>query len=223
MGYSESPSAATSKAEFVYRTLREKILNGTYPPGTALYIRELSTQLDVSRTPVKEAISRLAFENYVELLPNRCAIVARLSTTEILELLEVREALERSAAFYAAQRRTDADLAELQRISEYHQSIPPDNIVELSRWDKEFHMAIARATYNHQMYMSLDRVFAKLTRISLPISRDRAKDSIRQHAMILSAIRSGNAEEAQRMMSDHDRDVLASIKAFQYQNIHLFK
>ena len=142
---------------------------------------------------------------------------------EVLELLEVREALERSAAFYAAQRRTDTDIAELQRISEYHRNIPVDEIAEVALWDKKFHLAIARATYNQQMFGILEKVFEKLTRITLPITRDRIADSVRQHEAILDAIRVHNADEARRLMSDHDRDVLASVKAYQYQNIHLFK
>ena len=203
--------------------LLEKIVNGDYPPGYALSIREVSLQLQVSRTPVKEAFSRLVYDGYVELLPNRCFIVARISTTEVLELLEIREALERSSAFYAAQRRTEADIAEMQQIMEHHRNIPPDQVEETCLWDKKFHLAIAKATYNQQMYGVLERVFEKLTRISLPITRDRAADSVRQHEAIYSAIRMGNADLAQRMMSDHDRDVLASVKAYQYQNIHLFK
>ena len=223
MGTLEVLTETQSKAETVYQMLLEKIVNGDYPPGYALSIREVSLQLQVSRTPVKEAFSRLVYDGYVELLPNRCFIVARISTTEVLELLEIREALERSSAFYAAQRRTEADIAEMQQIMEHHRNIPPDQVEETCLWDKKFHLAIAKATYNQQMYGVLERVFEKLTRISLPITRDRAADSVRQHEAIYSAIRMGNADLAQRMMSDHDRDVLASVKAYQYQNIHLFK
>ena len=64
MDHLENPSTAKNKAEFVYQTLRTQILNGVYAPGTALYIRELSIQLNVSRTPVKEAISRLSYEEW---------------------------------------------------------------------------------------------------------------------------------------------------------------
>ena len=107
-----------SKSEYVYQTLQEQILSGAFPPGMPLFIREISAQLDVSRTPVKEAIGRLTYDGYVELLPNRCAIVARISASEIMDLLEVREALEGSAAFYAAQRRTEEDIEEFIGISE---------------------------------------------------------------------------------------------------------
>lgn len=212
-----------SKSEYVYQTLQEQILSGAFPPGMPLFIREISVQLDVSRTPVKEAIGRLTYDGYVELLPNRCAIVARISASEIMELLEVREALEGSAAFYAAQRRTEEDIEEMRRISNYHRNIPYENKEEMVLWDRKLHMAIAKATNNQQMINMLDKVFEKLVRIALPISPDRLVDSVRQHEAILDAIRQRNAEEARRMMMDHDRDVIASVKSYQYQNIHLFK
>lgn len=216
-------SEAISKSEYVYQTLQEQILTGACAPGTPLFIREISAQLNVSRTPVKEAISRLAYDGYIEMLPNRCAIVARISSSEILELLEIREALEGSAAFYAAQRRTEADIEEMRQICNYHRNIPYENVNEMVLWDRKLHMAIAKATNNQQMINMLDKVFEKLTRISLPISPERQVDSVRQHEAILDAIRQRNAEEARRMMMDHDRDVLASVKSFQYRNIHLFK
>jgi len=214
---------AISKSEYVYQILQEQILSGACPPGMPLFIREISTQLNVSRTPVKEAISRLAYDGYVELLPNRCAIVARISSSEILELLEVREALEGNAAFYAAQRRTEADMEEMRQICNYHRNIPYENVEEMVLWDKKLHMVIARATNNQHMISMLEKVFEKLTRISLPISPDRLADSARQHEAILDAIHQRNAEEARRLMIEHDRDILASVKSFQYRNLHLFK
>ena len=215
--------ASQSKAEYVYQTLREKIENGSYPPGTPLSIREISLLLDVSRTPAKEAISRLAYEGYADLLPNRSAVVARISTTEVLELLELREALERSTAYYAAQRRTDNDLGEMDRIRGIHCRVSSENAQELAHWDKLFHLAIAKATYNNQLYETVARTFEKLTRISLPISSDRAAASFQQHDGIFDAIRKSDSDEAERLMKEHNRDILASIKAYQYQNIHLFK
>ena len=212
-----------SKSEYVYQTLQEQILSGAFPPGMPLFIREISVQLDVSRTPVKEAIGRLTYDGYVELLPNRCAIVARISASEIMELLEVREALEGRAAFYAAQRRAEEDIEVMRRISNYHRNIPYENKEEMVLWDRKLHMAIAKATNNQQMINMLDKVFEKMVRIALPISPDRLMDSVRQHEAILDAIRQRIADEARRMMMDHDRDVIASVKSYQYQNIHLFK
>lgn len=221
--FDEGTTNGESKSEFVYRVLRNDILNGNYAPGTVLYIRELSSQLGVSRTPVKEAISRLAFEDYVELLPNRCAIVSRISATEVIELLELRESLERSAAYYAALRHTEADIMELQQIEDRHRTIPAEQKALVAECDQSFHMVIAKAAYNRQMYQTIEKVFTKLVRVSLAITQAHLPDSLVQHANILNAIREGNAEAARRYMSEHDQDILTSVKLFQYQNIHLFR
>lgn len=212
-----------SKAEFVYRTLRSDILDGAYPPGTVLYTRELSAQLGVSRTPVKEAISRLAFEGHVELLPNRCAVVSRISATEIIELLELRETLERATAYYAALRHTEADIMEMQQIEDHHRTVPAEDLTAVYECDQRFHMAVCKASYNRQLAQALETVFAKLKRVSVAIGQARLPDSLVQHTNILNAIREGNAEGARRYMAEHDQDILTSIKLFQYQNIHLFK
>ncbi len=218
-----SSSQFQSKADYVFHALQDRILQGVYPPGTLLSIREISVQMDVSRTPVKEAINKLAYDGYVELLPNRSAIVARISTTKVLELLELREALERSTAFYAAQRRTEKDLIDMDHINSIHHGIDPNELQDLAYWDKMFHMAIARATYNSELYDTVNRVFEQLTRIRLPIGRDRTESSYEQHEQILRSIHEGNAEEAEKQMAAHNRDILASVKDYQFKNIHLFK
>ena len=226
MGYfDEAPLGAVSKAEFAYRTLRDNILNNTYPPGTVLYIRELSTQLDVSRTPVKEAINRLAYEGYVDLFPERYAVVSRISYADVVELLELRECLESAASYYAALRRTDEDIAQMQRVSAEHRQVPFEQTAQLTGLDKEFHMAIARAPYNRQLIQTLQNVFVKLARVTLPISKqpNRFQDSLVQHDSVFAAIVDGNADAAKRQMSIHVRDILTSVKVYQYQNIHLFK
>ena len=73
------------------------------------------------------------------------------------------------------------------------------------------------------MYQTIEKVFTKLVRVSVAISQARLPDSLVQHTNILNAIREGNAEAARRYMSEHDQDILTSVKLFQYQNIHLFR
>ena len=138
-------------------------------------------------------------------------------------MLELRESLERSAAYYAALRHTEADIMEMQQIHDYHRTIPAEQKEAVAECDQRFHMAIAKATYNRQMYQTIEKVFTKLVRVSVAISQARLPDSLVQHTNILNAIREGNAEAARRYMSEHDQDILTSVKLFQYQNIHLFR
>ena len=153
--FDEGAVKGESKAEFVYRVLRDDILSGQYAPGTALYIRELSTQL--------------------------------------------------------------------QQIEQRHHQIPVESKNELAACDREFHMAIAKSAYNHQMYQMIEKVFFKLTRVDSVITQAHLPDSLVQHNNVLEAIQEGNAEAARRYMSEHDQDILTAIRLFQYQNIHLFR
>ena len=75
-----------NKTILAYETIRKKILSNTYPPGTALSERDLSEQLSISRTPVKDALKRLHFEGYVDILPERGAVVSKIGLSDTLEL-----------------------------------------------------------------------------------------------------------------------------------------
>lgn len=212
-----------TKADYVYENLRDMIENSELPPDTILSIREISARMDVSRTPVKEAISRLVFEGYAEMLPNHCAVVSRINSSLVLEILELREALEHYTAYYAAMRRTAADIKNLEYICEQHAAVPEDDLTELSRWDAAFHLAVADATYNQSLSNALQQVFAKLTRISMPVTTGRAQASVRQHKEILNAIVAGDRDEAKRLMTNHNLDIQNSTREYQVKNVHLFK
>lgn len=214
-----------SKSEYSYQTIRDNIINGTYIPGTVLYIRELSEKLNVSRTPIKDAINRLAYEGYVELFPERYAIVSKIDYSDIVELLELREYLESASAFYAAQRHTESDLDILRKIIAEHKCIPFDQTKQLADLDMRLHMAIAHASYNRQLIRTLQTIFERFLRVTLPIQKveSRYRNSLIQHDSVLTAIAEGNAEAAKRLMGEHVRDILTSVRLYQYQNIHLFK
>ena len=80
-----------SKSEYAYQILREKIISGRYEPGMLLNIRELSEELRVSRTPIKDAINRLGYDGLVDIYPDRYAIVSRIDFADVIEILECRE------------------------------------------------------------------------------------------------------------------------------------
>ncbi len=219
------PSGAASKSEYAYQYIRDCILSNKYAPGTALYIRQLSELLKVSRTPVKEAISRLAYEGYVDLFPDRYAVVAKIDYSDVVELLELRECVESSSSYYAALRHTDSDLTIIKQLVAEQKSIPFSESGQIADCDMRFHLAVANASYNRQIIRTLQGIFEKFVRITLPIQKmeSRSRNSLIQHSAVADAIIDGNADEAKRLMGEHIVDILTSVKVYQYQNIHLFK
>src|SRR3954463_16118835 len=100
--------------EEIVGLLREMILEGKLEPGSRIAEAGLCRQLGVSRTPLREALKVLAAEQLVELLPNRGAMVSRVTLEETAELFEIIEAFEELIGELAAERMTDAEIAELQ-------------------------------------------------------------------------------------------------------------
>jgi DNA-binding GntR family transcriptional regulator len=219
------PSEAASKSEYAYLFIRDRIISNTYEPGTVLYIREISEKLNISRTPVKEAISRLAYEGFVELFQDRYAVVSKIDYSDVVELLELRECVEGETAYYASLRHTEADLKEIREILTEHKTISFKETMLIADCDMRFHMAIACASYNRQMIRALQGIFEKFIRITLPIQKaeTRILNSIMQHTAVVEAIANNKADEARRLMREHITDILHSVKIYQYQNIHLFK
>jgi DNA-binding GntR family transcriptional regulator len=109
-----NPSPRTALHEQVALRLREMLVESRIAPGAKLNERELSEVLNVSRTPLREAIKMLAAEGLVELLPNRGAIAVELSPADVLNTFEVMAGLEAQSGELAAERITDAEMAEIQ-------------------------------------------------------------------------------------------------------------
>ncbi len=105
--------AATTKADDIARLLEDEIVGGAIPPGTVLRQEQLSERFDVSRTPIREALRRLAALGLVSFEPNRGVRVQGLSASELREAFLVRAELEALATSVAAPRMTSADLAAL--------------------------------------------------------------------------------------------------------------
>src|SRR3954469_21260931 len=113
-----SPRAgeAVSFADRAYYAIRELIVTLELPPGAVVREPELTERLGIGRTPVREALRRLAQERLVEVFPRRGMFVTEVDARDLARLCEVRLALEPEAARLAAERATQADLAELRTL-----------------------------------------------------------------------------------------------------------
>jgi DNA-binding GntR family transcriptional regulator len=193
--------------DYVVHHLREGILQGRYAPGQRLIEADLTHELGISRGPLREALRRLSADNLLEIIPNRGAIVRRLSMREMLELFAIRIALESHAAREATNALADPATrarfeTEIRPIWAKAKRAPgPGYIAE----NKSFHQALIRATDN-------ERLLALTTQMQLPLimfqlngmlTEANIAASVIEHRAIATAMLDGDAETAAERARAH--------------------
>ena len=210
--------------EQVAQSISSKIASGEYPVGQRLPAeRHLAQAYSVSRPTVREAIIALELDGLVEVRQGSGVYVmastpngGRASETDIgpFELLEARRAIESEACALAAPRITDDELAELTALVGEMQS---DDVARSEDADRRFHVAIARATQNSAMTASVEMLWdARARSPQYRLLSDKAHQAgvtprVAEHAVILDALRTRDADTARTAMRNHLSNVLESI------------
>lgn len=169
--------------------------------------RRLAEDLGVSRTPIREALSRLAQEGLVEMIPRRGTFVARKSKQEILEIISVWAALESMAARLATEVATDEEIGQLRRLFVTFEgpNRPQARIDEYSDTNIQFHQRIIALSKSELLKKMADSLFVHMRAIRAQTitERDRADRSIIDHLHIIEAIEARNTELAERLVREH--------------------
>src|SRR5665811_805659 len=113
----EAPTTELRDSDAAYALLMERIVDLSLPPGAVLHEKFLAAELGYGRTPVREALARLAADRFVTILPRRGVIVAPITFEEVLAMFEARETIECGIAYIAATRVTQDDLEEMRRLA----------------------------------------------------------------------------------------------------------
>lgn len=189
-------------AEEVYDYLREEFFAGNIEPGRWLREQEVAEALQVSRTPVREAIRKLAQEGLMRFSPNRGAQVRPLGLAEAEDVYAVRDRLEGLAARLAAARAGPDDVAALRQRLERMQALAPDDYVGQIRADNDLHLCIAALSGNEVLGEMVQRLNDRMARAKV-ITRDVNVSELArtQHLAIVDAIArhdEAGAEEAMR-------------------------
>ncbi len=195
-----------SLSEKVYRSLRDGIAEGRYQTGDCLVEMKIAEELGVSRTPVREALKQLELEDLVVSHPNRGVVVKGFSNEDLRDVSTIRHLLEGQAAYWAAERVTPEQLAELKEVVELMEFYTQKNDIEhLVRLDTRFHELIYEAsgsrTIRH-ILASLHHNIRKARQSSLTLP-DRAPCSLSEHINIYHAIETHNAPAAKEYMESH--------------------
>ncbi|WP_059410825.1 GntR family transcriptional regulator [Cupriavidus basilensis] len=185
-------------------TLRQRILAGEYNQGDRLVENKLSTELGVSRIPVREALRALAAEGLVRIEPRRGASVATLSPNIAKEMVEVRATLEGLNAKLAAQRRDPRLLSELDDVlrqgTEAAASGRTERFVELN---SRFHEVLGNIAANSVLQDMVRTLRERTGLLFAPANVPRARQNWEEHAQILQAVIAGDADLAALLATRH--------------------
>ena len=193
-------------ADRAYEELRDRIVTLEIPPGAPIDEVLLGEELQMGRTPVREAIKRLALENLVTVFPRRGTFASDINITDLAHVADVRAQLEAHAAYRAAQRITEAQHEELlDLLDELEHSRGTDDLEQLMALDARVHRFIYSCTGNPYLEQTLTRYFNLSMRIWYLVL-DRLPHlfaRVHEHEDVLRAIADGDARRARRIISEH--------------------
>ncbi len=191
-----------------YAEIRRRILNGELIAESALSEYQLAEELQLSRTPVREAVKRLEREGLVQAIPNRGTFVAKLTAEDISEIYQVREQLEGFAARLAAETMPDEVIERLEKeIGTLNMLASEGHLAEIVNSDVRLHQQIIAATQNSRLIALLGTLDDQMYRVRalFPQSPQWLKDTLVEHAKIVEAIKAHNGPGAEKAMKAHLR------------------
>jgi DNA-binding GntR family transcriptional regulator len=190
--------------KLVVDSIRDRILSGELAPGERLVEATLSTELGVSRMPVREALRTLAAEGIVTVEPRRGAAVAVHTPEQVQELVEVRATLEALNAKLAAKRHDPEQIRKLEQILAAGSKVSEKtDLAQLHADNSNFHEALAQVAANATLREMVRSLRDRTAVIFAPHSRKRAKQNWEEHAAILRAVVAGDAELAGLLAARH--------------------
>jgi DNA-binding GntR family transcriptional regulator len=197
----------------IKRAITEMNIYG-HPLEVRLDERQLSHDLGMSRTPIREALSVLEQEGFVRSVPRRGLLVVRKSKREVVEMITVWAAIESMAARLAAPRATEAEFAELHSLVDVFQEDPSEQISEYSRANMEFHKAIIRMGGIEIMTSLTENLFIHMRAVrAVTMTQDnRAQRSIVDHRNIIAALERHDADLAARLVREHTMKLAAHVE-----------
>ena len=210
-GGSLDSDATLSASRRVYNQLRQRIITMTMLPGDRVTERLIAEELGISRTPVHEAVQRLAEEGLIEIIPRSGTFVARIPLDVLEEAMLVRTALELAIIVKAAERATPPGVERLRRILETQTAcIQVNDKKGFHQTDEEFHAALVDLsgfTGIWPMILQAKTQIDRYRQLTLPV-QGRMHGVLEEHQQVFAAIAAGDPIMAQQAMRDHLDHVL---------------
>jgi DNA-binding GntR family transcriptional regulator len=197
--------ATRSQSEEAYRRLLERIVSLEMPPGSVVNEAQLRENLKIGRTPIREALQRLARENLVRSVPHRGTFVTDVNITDLARITEVRVVLESHAARLAAEKMTTADREAIRELLELLRRGYVTDQRGLMELDQQIHRLVYRTSHNPFLESTLERYFNLSLRLwYLVLDREvRLREAVDEHVELLQAILDGEGQRAEDIMRRH--------------------
>ena len=203
--------------EAVYQRLKESIVRGEISPGSKLVETQISQKLGVSRTPLREAISRLGQEGLLEVVPRHGTFVRKQSVNEILESLEIREALEGLAARLAARHATPEIVQKMKNcFSDFSPKNVEKSIKEYAQENVRFHHLVIQASQNRRLIGLIRNLYDQMDMVRLHtiVLPGRARNSLAEHREIIRLIEKKRGDLAEKLLRYHIRGLRKAVKDY---------
>ena len=208
-------AATDSLSQQAYYLLRDRIVTLGLAPGTLVNERDLVEEFGLGRTPVREALRRLADDGLVEVFPRRGIYVGPIDVGDLGAISEIRVELEGFVSRLAAQRATDADRRDIAALlDELDLTVGETDERRLIHLDQRIHRLIYRAARNPFLEAALDRYYVLALRLwVLALERmHQLEDAVDEHRELLQAIAGGDADRAEHMARTHVADFEREIR-----------
>ncbi len=192
--------------DVVFKTLREAIIKGDLAPNERLMEIKLANMLGVSRTPVREAIRKLELEGLVIMNARRGAVVAPITKEDLIDVLDIRRAMERLGVELACQKITKDEIALLKKKNtEIEKAVEENDAQKIADLDVEFHEIINNSTKNKRLINIINGLKEHIYRYRLEYIKDiKVKEKIiEDHKRIIEAIESNDPKRAKKEIKNH--------------------
>ncbi len=199
-------------SEQAYRILREMITNARFQRGTRLNVERLARDMEISRTPIWEAIHRLIQEGLLVSIPNRGVFVMDLTAEAALDLYTVREVLEGLAVRLACQHVDDKALAKMEKsLNEQYEMTRNVDLVGYSKYDFDFHAVIYELSGNKFLQEMLDTIRSKTRSTSMDFV-PLLQASYEDHMQVLRALKARDPAAAEKAIRTHIRRLIQALE-----------
>jgi DNA-binding GntR family transcriptional regulator len=204
-----------SLEKFAYETIKKAILEFRLKPGDSLVEADLSKQLNISKTPIRDALSRLEKEGLVSKVPYTGTTVSPIDNRAVKELFELRAVLEGLSARKATDTLLPIELEQLQKnLIDHISALKIGNLIQAAALNRQFHTLIIKAAGSERLTAILANLDDHLQRYRVLSNTQRGKQSksVEEHQIILNALRTRNSNDAESAMRAHLMSVVTDLE-----------